>query len=141
MEIIIQNISDLDAVVQQLLSYAGNKKNWLFTGEIGAGKTTFIQRICAHFQVREQVTSPTYSLINEYTYLNNQQQEQLLYHMDLYRLKNAEEALHIGIEEYLYGDSYCFIEWPELIENLLPEDVVRINLTLQEDSSRKMLIL
>lgn len=140
MELIIKDIADLDGAVQQLLDYAGDKKKWLFTGEIGAGKTTFIKRICAHFQVKEQVTSPTYSLINEYTYPKNGREE-ILYHADLYRLKTEEEAFDIGIEEYLHSDRYCLIEWPEIIENLLPDDVVRINLELQPDSSRKMLVL
>lgn len=141
MELIIWDMADLTAAVPQLLAYAADKKVLLFTGEMGAGKTTFIQKICAHFQVREQVVSPTYSLINEYTYTDQNGKEQLLYHSDLYRLKTEEEAFQIGIEEYLYSGSYCLIEWPEIIENILPEHVVRINIALQADFSRKMLIL
>ena len=141
MEIIVQDISELKSVVQKLLDFAKGRKKMLFTGEIGAGKTTFIKEFCKHFNVNENVTSPTFSLINEYSFEDKNGQEQLIHHLDLYRLKNAEEALDIGIEEYLYDENYCLIEWPELIENILPEQVVRINFEITEDSTRKILFL
>ena len=141
MEIVISSLDELDKGVQILLQYLGHKRILAFSGEIGAGKTTFIQSFCQHLGVQEPVTSPTFSLVNEYTYEDEQGESRCIYHMDLYRLKRMEEALDFGIEEYLYDDSYCLIEWPEIIEELLPEDTVRINLQIVNDSARKMLIL
>lgn len=141
MELIIKDIIELRETVIKLLEFANGKKTMLFTGEIGSGKTTFVKAFCKYLNVKEHVTSPTYSLVNEYAFVNEKGQEELIYHLDLYRLKSAEEALDIGIEEYLYSDCYCLIEWPELIENYLPEEVVRINFEITEDSSRKILFL
>ncbi|WP_222845670.1 tRNA (adenosine(37)-N6)-threonylcarbamoyltransferase complex ATPase subunit type 1 TsaE [Flavilitoribacter nigricans] len=141
MEIVISSLDELDKGVQQLLQYLGDKRILAFRGEIGAGKTTFIQSFCHHFGVREQVTSPTFSLVNEYSYRDERGRIQYIYHMDLYRLKRMEEALDFGIEEYLYDDHYCLIEWPEIVEEILPEDTVWINLQIVNDSTRKMLIL
>lgn len=141
MEIIVKDISELKAVVEKLLDFAEGRKKMLFTGEIGAGKTTFIKVFCECFKVNEHVTSPTFSLINEYSFEGENGQEELIHHLDLYRLKNAQEAMDIGIEEYLYDDDYCLIEWPELIEDYLPDEVVRINFEITEDSNRKILFL
>jgi len=141
MEFNIKTIEELEALVAELLAFANGRKKMLFIGEIGAGKTTFIQAFCKHFGVREHVTSPTYSLINEYSYLDESQNERLIHHIDLYRLKNQQEALDIGIEDYLFDNDYCFIEWPDLVENLLPEGVVTIKIEILADSSRKILFL
>ena len=138
MEIIIPSIEGLNKAVAELLAFVGERKVLLFSGEIGAGKTTFIQAFCRHFEVREKVTSPTFSLINEYSFLDNKGKESNIYHMDLYRLKQMEEALDIGIEEYLYSEKYCLIEWPEIIENILPEDSVSINIEEIEEGKRRM---
>lgn len=142
MEIIVDSIDDLDGVVEALLKYAGDCKTLLFYGEIGAGKTTLIQRFCKHFGVAEKVTSPTFSLINEYTFKSpKDQSEQFIYHLDLYRLKTTNEAVEIGIEDYLYDNNYCLIEWPELIEALLPEQIVKIKIQLLDNSNRKIIFL
>lgn len=141
MEIMVQSIKSLDQAVEKLLDFAGSRKVMVFSGEIGAGKTTFIQAICRFLKVNEQVTSPTFSLINEYSYRDKTGRETFIYHMDLYRLKTLDEALNIGLEDYLYKDEYCFIEWPEIIEDLLPGDIVRINITIEADSSRKLVFL
>ena len=138
MEIIISSIGELDKAVKELLAFAGKRKVLLFSGEIGAGKTTFIQAFCRYFAVREKVTSPTFSLINEYSFLNENSVESNIYHMDLYRLKGVEEALDIGIEEYLYSEKYCLIEWPEIIENILPEDSVQVDIEEIEGGERRM---
>lgn len=138
MEIIISSIEELDEAVTKLLAFAGKRKVLLFSGEIGAGKTTFIQAFCRHFGVREKVTSPTFSLINEYSFLNENSVESNIYHMDLYRLKGVEEALDIGIEEYLYSEKYCLIEWPKIIENILPEDSVQVDIEEIEGGERRM---
>jgi tRNA threonylcarbamoyladenosine biosynthesis protein TsaE len=88
------------------------------------------------------VTSPTFSLVNEYTFKDKtDQSEQLIHHLDLYRLKNIDEAIDIGIEDYLYDNYYCLIEWPEVVEPLLPEDVVKIKIQLLDNSSRKIIFL
>lgn len=141
-EMIINNPGELPLAVQALLDYAGGRKKMAFTGEIGAGKTTFIQAFCRSLGVAEaEVVSPTFALINEYEYTSEEGKARPIYHMDLYRLEDIEEALHIGIEDYLYNDDYCLIEWPELIEALLPEDTVRIKLQILGDSIRKILFL
>ena len=142
MELIVHSLDGLDKVVENLLEYAGDCKTLLFYGEIGAGKTTLIQRFCKHFEVAETVTSPTFSLINEYSFKNKKDQsEQLIHHLDLYRLKNINEAIDIGIEDYLFDNYYCLIEWPEIIEPLLPEHVVKIKIQLVDNSSRKIIFL
>lgn len=142
MELIIQSLEDIPAAVEQLMSYAGTRKIFLFEGEIGAGKTTFIQYFCKYFDVKDYVTSPTYSIINEYHYQDPvNQARKKIYHMDLYRLKNLQEAIEIGIEDYLFDENYCLIEWPELINDLLPSDTVKIKIEIIEDSNRKILFL
>ncbi len=140
MEIVIDGTGNLKKAVTQLIKYAGDCKKWTFIGEIGAGKTTFIQSICKELGVKEKVTSPTFSLINEYTYEKNGVTG-LIYHIDLYRLNDLDEAINIGIEDYLYDENYCFIEWPQLISPILPEKVVEINLQIIENSKRKMIFL
>lgn len=137
MEFTIQKATELEQVARQLLHFAGARRKFAFYGEIGAGKTTFIQAICRQLGVQEAVVSPTFALVNEYTSAT----EDTIYHLDLYRLKNMQEALDIGIEDMLYDAHYCFIEWPELIEELLPEDTVRIKLSFVADSTRKVVFL
>ena len=137
MEITIQSINELEEVVKALLNFSAGRKKIMFYGEIGAGKTTFIKNICKHLGVKEAVVSPTFSLVNEYTYHDESlQSEQYVNHLDLYRLKNEQEALDIGIEDYLYDDDYCFIEWAEIIEHWLPDDLVKIYINIFEDSGR-----
>lgn len=140
-EVISKNIQDLPAAAQQLLDYAGKRNIFCFSGQLGAGKTTFIKALCEHLGVREEVTSPTYSLINEYTYADADGSETLMYHMDLYRLNRPEEAFDIGLEDYLEGENYVLIEWYKIIENWLPPNAVRIKIELMPDSSRKMIFL
>ncbi len=139
MEIIVKELGDLIGAAEKLIAFAGNRKKWCFYGELGAGKTTFIKEICAFLKVKESVTSPTYSLVNEYTYpAKKSTSEQYLYHMDLYRLNRIEEALDIGIEEYLYNDSYCFIEWAQIIAPILPAETLEIHIEMAEDRSRRI---
>lgn len=137
MEIIINTIGDLKEAAKQLIAYSGSRKKWCFQGEMGAGKTTFIKIIGTILGIQQAATSPTYSLINEYTY-QVANKERYLYHLDLYRLNRIEEALDIGIEEYLDNDSYCFIEWPALIMSILPDDALFIKVEILEDSNRKI---
>lgn len=141
MEILINELEELDLVAQELLAFAGERRKFAFYGEIGAGKTTLIQAICKQLGVREGVVSPTFALVNEYTFQDKNGATQLMYHLDLYRLKNVQEALDIGIEDMLYDEYYCFMEWPELIEDLLPEDALRIKMEALKNSTRKIVFL
>lgn len=141
MEIILDGIEDLPKAAQQLIDFAGGRKKWTFKGEIGAGKTTFIQTLCKKLGVEDKVTSPTFSLVNEYIYLDAEKRQKQVHHIDLYRLNSLDEAINIGIEDYLFDDSYCFLEWPQIIEPLLPENAVEINIEIIDNSTRKMIFL
>jgi len=136
MELIVENLDGLPDTAREIAEYAADRKIWLFSGEIGAGKTTLIQRICQYHGVKEKVTSPTYSLINQY-----ESNRGIIYHLDLYRLNRLDEAIDIGIEDLLYGDSLCLIEWPDLIAPLLPSEVLKIKVEIVEDSKRKIILL
>jgi tRNA threonylcarbamoyladenosine biosynthesis protein TsaE len=128
------SLSDLPAIAQQIISYAGNARIFLFYGDMGAGKTTLIKALCGELGSADVITSPTFSIVNEYAGTNK------IYHFDFYRLKNQSEALDIGCEEYFYSGHYCFIEWPEKIPDLLPDNYVLINVEALEDNSRKVTI-
>lgn len=131
----VAHIDDLQQAAKDLLEIAEGEKVFVFYGEMGAGKTTFIQHICKELKSEDAVSSPTYALVNEYTLPSGDS----LFHLDLYRLKNLEEAYDIGIEEYLYGGDYCLIEWPQIIEPLL-EECLKVNIDLQADKSRLITI-
>lgn len=140
MEIIIKSEVELEGVVEKLLEFANGRKKFLLKGNLGAGKTTLVKAFCKMQGVIDNVSSPTYSLINEYSYAKNGN-ENFIFHIDLYRLKDFDEALQIGIEDYLYSDDFCFIEWAEVIHPIAPEDVVLIEIETMPDSSRKILFL
>lgn len=125
MEFIAKSIDDLDQICEKLIEHF-NHKVVLFYGEMGAGKTTLIKQLCKKLGVSEPTSSPTFSIVNEYkTDLNK-----TIYHFDFYRIENENEVLDFGYEEYLYSNNYCFIEWPEKIPNMLPENVAKINIQL-----------
>ena len=104
----------------------------LITGFLGSGKTTFIKAICEELGVDDVITSPTFAIVNEYTAGNGDP----IYHFDFYRIKKIDEVYDMGYEDYFYGGNLCFLEWPELIEDLLPEDVTRVHIHTEEDGSR-----
>ena len=110
------NLDEIKAVAKQVLD-ANPEKVILFNGEMGAGKTTFIKALCEQLGVKNPTSSPTFSLVNEYQIADNE----LVYHFDVYRLKNQNEALDMGIDDYLYSGNWCFIEWSEKIPDLIPE--------------------
>ena len=124
---------DLPTIAIQLLENISSKI-WLFYGDMGSGKTTLIKQIIKQLGVDDVVSSPTFSLVNEYS----SRKGDTLYHFDFYRIKNEIEALDIGIDDYFYADNYCFIEWPEKIENLLPLNAVAIYITVNADGSRNL---
>ena len=140
MEIIIKSEAELESVVEKLLEFANGRKKFFLKGNLGAGKTTLVKTFCKKQGVVDNVSSPTYSLINEYSFQKNEK-ENFIFHIDLYRLKDIDEALNIGIEDYLYNDDFCFIEWAEVIYPIAPEDVVSIEIETMPDSSRKILFL
>lgn len=129
--IIISNQKDLKLVVEKLLAFAKDKRKFLLVAEMGTGKTTFVKSFCEYFQVKEKTSSPTFSLVNEYTFDNG-----MIRHLDLYRLKNLTEALDIGIEDFFYDDNYLFIEWPEILEPILPKGVILIKINLEANKDR-----
>lgn len=140
-EIIVESVEGLRLAAAQLLEEAGARRKFVLTGDLGAGKTALVQALCSHLGVSQLVTSPSFSIVNEYSYSDKQGREQVVYHLDLYRLKTVQEALDIGVEELVEDENYCFIEWPELIGELLPEDVFRINITILPSAARKILFL
>ncbi len=132
--ITIQSIDDLKSAAQQFVDQMNGAKIFAFYGEMGAGKTTLIKEICKTLGVCENITSPTFALVNEYIL----EQEEYIYHFDCYRLNDIEEALNIGAEDYFYSGNICFIEWPERIEAILPEKTVYISIKVEADGSRKV---
>ena len=132
MEIIIRDKSHLGTSVKELLHQTGNNKILAFYGSMGSGKTTIIKSICEILGVVDIVTSPTFTLVNEYKTLKGDS----LFHFDFYRIKIIEEVFDFGIEEYFTSDSYCFMEWPELIEDILPSATVRIRIEVDENEQR-----
>jgi tRNA threonylcarbamoyladenosine biosynthesis protein TsaE len=128
---IIFSIQEIQEVAQKILSEHPNKVI-VFNGAMGVGKTTLIKALSKQLGVLTPTSSPTFSLVNEYKTKSGE----LIYHFDLYRLKNETEALDIGIEEYLYSGNWCFIEWAEKIANLLPEKHSQINISIIEDNER-----
>jgi tRNA threonylcarbamoyladenosine biosynthesis protein TsaE len=139
-EFVVHSLSDLDDAVEWVLKKADGRKKIMLYGDMGAGKTTFTKAFCKHLGVTEMTSSPTFSVVNEYIYEENGR-EHMIHHLDLYRLKNLEEALDIGIEDYLYDDDYCLIEWCQIIEPILPTDILKISIEILDISSRKIVIL
>ena len=125
------SLNDLASIAEEVIAKA-KYKTLLFFGEMGVGKTTLIKEICNVLEVQDRVSSPTFSLVNEYHTATNA----IVYHFDFYRITQEEEALDMGIEEYLYQNDWCLIEWPENIENLLPLEAVQIHITILENGQR-----
>jgi tRNA threonylcarbamoyladenosine biosynthesis protein TsaE len=137
MEVIrINTLKELRIAAKQFIQLIGENRVFAFYGNMGAGKTTFIKAICTELGVAENITSPTFSLVNEYTTNDNR----ILYHFDCYRLKNIREAYDIGADEYFDSGELCFIEWPEKIEELLPSGTVNVLIKVLDDESRKITI-
>jgi tRNA threonylcarbamoyladenosine biosynthesis protein TsaE len=136
MKILIKDKRHLSVAAQQLLRYSGDKKIFAFYGSMGAGKTTIIKAICESLGAIDIVSSPTFTLVNEYRTSDGK----ALFHIDFYRIKKQEEVYDFGIEEYLTGESYCFMEWPELIEELLPKETVIVRISVDNHEQRTLSI-
>lgn len=134
-EFVIRTENELIEPVKWLVSQLDNQYIVCLEGQLGAGKTAFVKKVLDYHKSIDEATSPTYSIINEYKIGVGK-----LYHMDLYRLNSLEEALDIGIEEYLYSKCLCFIEWSAIIKPILPDDCINVKIDVLEDSSRKLLI-
>ena len=130
-------LSTIQEAAREFVAAMGNQTVFAFYGGMGAGKTTFIKAVCAELGVTEDVVaSPTFAIVNEYAATSHNLATSKIYHFDFYRLKNLSEAYDMGCEDYFYSGNYCFLEWPELVEPLLPEDVVCVEIDAQEDGSR-----
>lgn len=122
---------ELPQIVEEIFAFANQIKVWLFIGDLGAGKTTLIKEICIFLGVNDEVASPSFSIINEYLGKLTP-----VYHFDFYRLKSVEEAIDIGVSEYFHSGYYCFIEWPQKIENILPDDLLLVNIEGDDNENR-----
>lgn len=133
MEIKIKSLDCIKEAALQFIDNMGKGNVFAFYGKMGAGKTTFIKAICECLDVEDVITSPTFAIVNEY-YSNKLQDS--IYHFDFYRIKKLEEVYDMGYEDYFYSHRLCFLEWPELVEELLPKDAVKVTIAEQEDGSR-----
>ena len=132
MKIVLKNISKIPEVVKLLLTLSGKKRLFAFYGPMGSGKTTIIKAICSELGAVSQTGSPSFTLVNEYLTKDGE----TLYHIDFYRIKKQEEVFDFGIEEYFASGSYCFMEWPELIEEILPPETFKIRITVGDKEER-----
>ena len=132
MQLKIRNLSEINIVAKQFIDRIDNEKVFAFYGSMGAGKTTFIKAVCEELGVKETITSPTFAIINEY----KDGEGNSIYHFDFYRINKLEEAFDFGYEDYFYSGNLCFIEWPELVESLLPENTVKVYIAETENGTR-----
>lgn len=135
MEIRINALADINEAAKAFVENIGTSTVFAFYGKMGAGKTTFIKAVCECLGVEDVITSPTFAIVNEYTSTTT---GDTIYHFDFYRIKRLEEVYDMGYEDYIDSGSLCFMEWPELIEDLLPEDVRKVSIRENEDGSRSV---
>ena len=132
MKILIKDKRHLSAAAKKFLKHTGENKIFAFYGSMGSGKTTIIKAICEVLGAVDIVSSPSFTLVNEY----RTSKGEILYHIDFYRIKKQEEVFDFGLEEYLAGDTYCFMEWPELIEEILPYETVKVKISVDDNEQR-----
>ena len=133
MEIKIGKLDNIREAAKQFIANIGDSTVFAFYGNMGAGKTTFVKAVCEELGVDDVITSPTFSIVNEY---RSEQTGELIYHFDFYRVKKIEEVYDMGFEDYFYSGALCFIEWPELCEEVLPDDTVKVSIKEEPDGSR-----
>ncbi len=134
MELQIKNLDEINTVAKEFVNALGNRTVVAFYGKMGVGKTTFIKAVCEELGVTDVINSPTFAIVNEY--LSGEGQP--IYHFDFYRIRRSEEVLDIGFYEYIDSGCLCLMEWPELIEDLLPEETVRVKITENADGTRTL---
>ena len=141
MEIKIQDLEHIREAARTFIENIGDHTVFAFYGKMGAGKTTFIKAICEELGVSDVITSPTFAIVNEYSLTSHllPLTSDSVYHFDFYRIKKLEEVYDMGFEDYFYSGALCLIEWPELIEEVLPEDAVKVSIQEKEDGSRAIL--
>ena len=127
----IDSLSELERVAEEILSSIGERRVVLLSGGMCAGKTTLVSRIASKLGAEDTVTSPTFALVNQY-----EGREGTIYHFDFYRINRVEEVFDLGYEEYFYSGELCFVEWPEMVEGLLPEDAMEVRITVGDDDKR-----
>ena len=125
MKFVVNCVSELKDVSMSILDMIGNRNIICFYGDLGAGKTTLIKDICKHLGVLDVVSSPTFSIVNEYIWTS----DKMIYHFDFFRIETIDEVFDLGYEEYFYMDSLCLIEWPDRIQSLIPSEALRINIS------------
>lgn len=134
----LKSIENIAEAAHEFVAQMGNETVYAFYGEMGAGKTTFINALCKELGVEDDTTnSPSFSIINEY---RSDTTAELIYHFDLYRLESLEEAFDIGVEDYFDSGALCFLEWPERIDDILPGDTVKVTITVNDDDTRTITI-
>ena len=133
MQITIKSLDGIQEAARQFIHSMGPGKVFAFYGKMGAGKTTFIKAICEELGVKDVITSPTFAIVNEYT---TEPDGKSIFHFDVYRIKKLEEVYDMGYEDYFYSGALCFLEWPELIDDLLPEDAVKVTIKANDDGTR-----
>ena len=133
MEIKINSLDNIHEAAKEFIAAMGDNTVFAFYGKMGAGKTTFIKAVCEELGVTDVINSPTFAIVNEY---RSDENGELIYHFDLYRIKKLEEVYDMGYEDYFYSGALCFIEWPELIEELLPGNAVNVYIEEKEDGTR-----
>ena len=136
MKLTIATPEALPAAAKEFIAAMDQNTVFAFRAEMGAGKTTFIKAICEELGVEDTINSPTFAIVNEYRSAT----AELIYHFDCYRIKDLREAMDMGTEEYLYSGHYCFIEWAEMIEALLPEDIVTVDIEVQDNGDRLLTV-
>ena len=137
MEIKIQSLEQIHEAAREFISAMGDNTVFALYGKMGAGKTTFVKALCEELGVSDVITSPTFAIVNEY---RSDENGELIYHFDCYRIKKLSEVYDMGYEDYFYSGALCFIEWPELVEELLPGDAVKVTIEELEDGTRKIVI-
>lgn len=136
MKFIVNNLDEIDQVAQDFLDALEEHKIIAFYGKMGAGKTTFIKALCRKLGSNDNITSPTFALINEYKTAKNE----AIYHFDFYRINKIEEIFDFGYEDYFYSGAFCFIEWPELIEEVLPENTIIVSIKEIDQNKREVVL-
>ncbi|MES2836882.1 MAG: tRNA (adenosine(37)-N6)-threonylcarbamoyltransferase complex ATPase subunit type 1 TsaE [Bacteroidota bacterium] len=132
LHLVINSLDELSEASKQLKDTFANATFFAFYGEMGAGKTTFIKEFCKTLGLNESVSSPTYSIVNQYDLANGKK----IFHFDFYRIKNINEAFDMGAEEYFYSKNYCLVEWPEKIAELLPDNLVKVTISAMPNGQR-----